>query len=267
MIKLYASSTKAWARTDAPLTTGSVGVPCKVELSDDFDGLASVICFRAGDAAYDVPSADQLTVPHECLAVAGETLQVGVYGALPDGTVVIPTVWASVATVRVGVEPSEVDPSEPTPSWAAQVQLIAQQAEAVAQSVRDDADAGEFDGATGPAGPQGPQGPQGERGPQGVQGETGATGPAGPQGQAGPKGDKGDTGATGAQGPQGVQGPQGPKGETGATGPQGPKGDAYVLTSTDKQDIADIVLDEQTTETWTFTLADGSTVTRTVVLA
>ena len=244
MITIHANATKAWAHTTAPLTTGSVGTPVRVVLSSDFEGLASVVCFRAGDAAYDVPCAAELTVPHECLAVAGETLQVGVYASLPDGTVVIPTVWASVATVRVGVVPSEADPSEPTPSWAAQVQLIAQQAEAVAQSVRDDADAGEFDGAQGPAGPAGPQGLQGERGPQGAQGETGAAGPAGPQGQAGPKGDKGDTGATGATGATGPAGPQGPKGDTGATGPQGPKGDAYVLTSADKAEIADIVLGE-----------------------
>lgn len=267
MITIHANATKAWAHTTAPLTTGSVGTPVRVVLSHDFDGLASVVCFRAGDAAYDVPCAAELTVPHECLAVAGETLQVGVYGALPDGTVVIPTVWASVATVRVGVEPSEVDPSEPTPSWAAQVQLIAQNAESIAQSVRDDADAGEFDGAQGPAGPAGPQGPQGDRGPQG---ETGAQGPAGPTGATGaqgPKGDKGDTGATGATGAAGPTGPQGPKGETGATGPQGPKGDAYVLTSADKSEIAGIVLGEWTTDTWTFTLTDGTTVTKTVVLA
>lgn len=240
MITIHANATKAWAHTTAPLTTGSVGTPVRVVLSHDFDGLASVVCFRAGDAAYDVPFAAELTVPHECLAVAGETLQVGVYGALPDGTVVIPTVWASVATVRVGVVPSEADPSQPTPSWAAQVQLIAQNAEAVAQSVRDDADSGAFDGAAGPAGPAGPTGPAGERGPAGPAGQTGERGPAGPAGE---------------------------RGATGATGPQGPKGDAYVLTSADKAEIADIVLGEQTTETWTFTLTDGTTVTRTVVLA
>ena len=214
MIRLYASSTKAWARTDAPLTTGSVGVPCKVELSDDFDDLASVICFRAGDSAFDVPSDDEVIVPHECLVEVGDTLQIGVYASLPDGTIVVPTVWANVGEIREGVEPSEVDPSEPTPSWAAQVQLIAQNAESVAetaetiaQSVREDADAGAF------------------------------------------------------------VGPQGPKGDTGDTGPTGPKGDSYVLTSADKAEIADIVLGELPTETWTFTLADGTTVTRTVVIA
>lgn len=60
---------------------------------------------------------------------------------------------------------------------------------AIAQSVRNDADAGLFDGAQGPAGPIGPVGPKGERG---VQGEKGDPGEQGPQGERGPQGEKGD---------------------------------------------------------------------------
>lgn len=86
-------------------------------------------------------------------------------------------------------------PAEPTPDVYSQLTKMVQEAKDTAQGVRDDADAGKFDGATGPQGPKGDTGEQG------------------------PKGDKGDTGA---QGPQGETGPQGPVGET---GPQGPKGD------------------------------------------
>ena len=43
------------------------------------------------------------------------------------------------------------------------------------------------------------------------------------------------------------------------------KGDSYKLTEADKQEIAEMVALEQT-ETWTFTMEDGSTVTKTVVL-
>lgn len=50
------------------------------------------------------------------------------------------------------------------------------------------------------------------------------------------------------------------KGATGATGP------AYTLTDTDKNSIATAVKNSLTTETWTFTLEDGSTVTKKVVL-
>ena len=46
----------------------------------------------------------------------------------------------------------------------------------IAQSVRDDADAGRFDGAQGPAGPIGPVGPQGEKGDKGDKGDPGTDG-------------------------------------------------------------------------------------------
>ena len=47
---------------------------------------------------------------------------------------------------------------------------------AIAQSVRDDADNGLFDGAQGPAGPIGPVGPQGEKGDKGDKGDPGTGG-------------------------------------------------------------------------------------------
>ena len=47
---------------------------------------------------------------------------------------------------------------------------------------------------------------------------------------------------------------------------KGEKGDAYALTSADKSSIASAVKASLTTETWTFTLADGSTVTKAVYI-
>lgn len=55
--------------------------------------------------------------------------------------------------------------------------------------------------------------------------------------------------------------------KNGSTGPQGPKGDtgpAYSLTTTDKNTIALVVKASLKTESWTFTLEDGSTVTKAV---
>ena len=92
----------------------------------------------------------------------------------------------------------------------------------IAQSVRDDADAGLFDGITPHIGANGNwylgdtdtgKPSRGEMGPQGPKGDTGSQGP------------KGDTGDTGPKGDTGAQGPKGETGATGATGPQGPKGD------------------------------------------
>ena len=54
---------------------------------------------------------------------------------------------------------------------------------------------------------------------------------------------------------------------------RGEKGDAYILTEADKQEIASLVsaamlaaqpISTHHTETWTFTLEDGSTVTKAV---
>lgn len=100
-----------------------------------------------------------------------------------------------------------------------------EQIAAIAQSVRDDADSGAFDGkgissvelnddytltitfTDGTSETYGPiRGAQGEKGDPGAAGATGAIGAQGPQGERGP------------QGYQGIQGPQGVPGPTGATG-------------------------------------------------
>lgn len=68
--------------------------------------------------------------------------------------------------------------------------------------------------------------------------EIPCVGKPGPQGEQGPQGEKGDPGPAGPVGPQGVQGEQGERGLQGPAGPQGEPGNDYVLTDTDKQEIA-----------------------------
>ena len=77
---------------------------------------------------------------------------------------------------------------------------------AIAQSVRDDADAGVFDGEQGPIGPVGPKGEQGEKGDVGPQGPKGDAGPQGPQGETGQQGPSGPAGADGKDGAPGSDG-------------------------------------------------------------
>lgn len=174
---------------------------------------------------------DDCSQVHFSNKVFGRSIDVGV----ADGVAIIPdvllqtdkelNVWAFVGTAENGYtkisktfnvnrrnKPADYvfTPVEQT--------TIAEIA-AIAQSVRDDADAGLFDGAQGPAGPIGPVGPKGEQGLQGEKGEKGDTGDTGPQGVQGPPGEQGPKGETGPQGPQGE------KGEKGDIGPQGPKGD------------------------------------------
>lgn len=59
---------------------------------------------------------------------------------------------------------------------------------------------------------------------------------------------------------------KGVKGDQGIQGIQGVQGNPYTLTDADRDAIAIAVRDSLTKETWTFTLEDGTTVTKKVVL-
>lgn len=250
MLQINVSVADATVATKETLTAGRVGLECQFGFSAEWDDLAKVAVFDGAEARdVAMTDGDTVTVPWECLASAGYTLRVGVYGMNAEGTIVIPTVWAKVGKILDAAAPTEQDSQEPSPELAAQLLQAAANALAIAQGVRADADAGAFIGPQGPqgeqgekgdkgdaftyadftpeqlaglTGPRGPQGIQGEQGIQGIPGETGPQGPqgvqgeTGPQGEQGPKGDTGDTGATGATGPQGPTGPQGEQGEPGS---------------------------------------------------
>ena len=155
-------------------------------------------------------------------------------------------------------------------------------------------------GTIGPEGPQGPQGPIGPEGPKGDKGDTGERGPQGLKGDIGPQGPQGLKGDTGEQGPEGPMGPQGPKGDIGDPASISLNGTTYTrdssglitlpnypsttgeltndsgfitsaaltgyATTSDVSTAVSTAISSQTKETWTFTLDDGSTVTKTVVL-
>lgn len=255
MLKISANDAQLTVVACGPITSDRIDLPCEITLSQEFDGLAVTVVFKAGDVQRDVAMlGSPVHVPAECLEQAGEVLMVGIWAGDGSGRPTIPTVWASAGTIRTGVLPSGYDPDEPEPDWAAQVQQAAANAVATANSVRADADAGVFDGDPGPQGPQGPAGPQGERGEQGPQGIQGPEGPQGPKGDtgatgpAGPKGDTGETGPTGPQGPQGETGPQGPKGDTGDPAAPGSITDAMLAPDGIKAQVAQLFGNQLTGE-------------------
>ena len=176
-----------------------------------------------------------------------------VAGAVSDASTAKSDASSAVSTAN-----SAKTAAENAESSAAQSASSAQAAQTAAEDVQARADAGEFDGATGPQGDTGPQGPKGDDGtsvtvssiryavsttdsqpadsaftytlvPTVAEGSwlwTRTTYSDGSkvytkakQGKTGPQGEQGDKGDTGDTGPQG------PKGETGATGPQGPQGE------------------------------------------
>ena len=65
------------------------------------------------------------------------------------------------------------EPAEPTPDVVQQIMSAAGNAEKLAQSVRDDADAGKFTGAKGDKGPRGEKGDKGDNGERGEKGDPG----------------------------------------------------------------------------------------------
>ena len=81
----------------------------------------------------------------------------------------------------------------------------------------------------------------------------------GRDGKDGAKGDKGDKGDPGEKGDTGEKGQDGKDGNT----PQ--KGVDY-YTESDKQELIAELQDQQTFETWAFTLEDGTTVEKKVVI-
>ena len=171
------------------LVRGTVGAKCKVMFTDFWSDYNKTIVFKRSSDSLGMPYTifidkleDEITIPWEILTESG-AFKVGAYGTTDTET--LPTLWSQDIEIEYGSDTAGQAPEPPTPSVYQELIETAKQATEVAQSVRDDADSGKFDGKDG------------------TDGKDGAIGPV---------------------------------------GPQGPKGDSYILTETDKTEIADIVL-------------------------
>lgn len=205
MIILTASKSCLTASRRELLVEGAVNVNIvQFVFSSDWDGLTKTAVFQAGSDKYSVllDESNEAPIPWEVLQNPRRTLYAGVYGTNGE-SLVLPTIWASLGTIQEGVNPGQ-DTQPPTPDVYSQILQVAKDAEDVAQSVRDDADRGKFNGEQGPTGPQGYtytpavseegviswtndgslpnpspvniKGPQGKQGIQGVQGKQGERG-------------------------------------------------------------------------------------------
>lgn len=175
MIRLSATKAELTITETETITSGAQRVfECTFTVNSDWDGLNRTAVFRAGTKAVSVLLGDDNTaeIPWEVLQTAGITLRIGLYGTNAAGDV-LPTVWADAGMICTGAYLGD-DAYPPTPGAYEQLVEIAENAEKIAQSVRDDADKGAFDGEPGPVGPQGPEGAAGTHRP------TRTTGRAGP---------------------------------------------------------------------------------------
>lgn len=141
------------------VTSGSVNVyTVQFAFSSEWDGLDKTAVFQAGSDVISVvlDESQTCTIPWEVLENPRRTLYAGVYGT-KGGNVVLPTIWASLGTIQQGVT-TGTNTQPPTPDVYSQILAVAEKAQEIAQSVRDDADEGKFNGEPGPAGPEGPPG-------------------------------------------------------------------------------------------------------------
>ena len=149
-------------------TEGSYGVETlRVMRKGEWVDYDIIIAFHPpkGEAVQiRLESDNAVSVPAEATAVA-DTGEITFAGYM-DGVrqISVSQIYRVAATAGV----SGTAPAEPTPdivqqilSAANEADSKAEQAQKVAQSVRDDADAGKFNGPQGPVGPQGPKGDTG----------------------------------------------------------------------------------------------------------
>lgn len=278
---IYVDGVSAVAAKSERLTSGRVGMPVALILDAEtwanLDCLVSVrgsgvvrnaiFAGSAGTGAYADRIIGSITVPHDCMTQPYSHLLIGIRGVREEnGTTVevIPSIYCDLGVIEQGASDAGEGDSDYEKSLIEQLLAAAQEAQAIAQSVRDDADAGEFDG---PAGPQGERGEKGEKGDdynlteadkseiagmvqkgadgysptvavEAVEGGyrvtitdkngphtyTALHGERGEQGIQGPAGERGERGETGPQGERGIQGEQGIQGVQGIQGPAGERG-------------------------------------------
>lgn len=159
ILKQYAASCK-----EQPLylgTAGSYGMEMLTIIREgvwaEYDILAAFHPPVGAAVQVRVGANNQIDVPIE--ATAGKGMGEIVFAGYKEG------VRQIAVDVLYKVAPSSgasgTEPAEPTPDVVQQIMLAANAAEKLAQSVRDDADAGKFNG------PQGPKGERGEKGDAG----------------------------------------------------------------------------------------------------
>ena len=136
MIQISVDTRRAVVTNKETLTVGSAGIQVQFTLSEDWNALSKLAVFRVGDdgTKVDVVLGESLTcvVPSEVLTQEDEALFIGIYGANGQGTVIIPTIWASAGVVKPGTVPNTPADAQPTPEIWAQILGVAQDAEQTA---------------------------------------------------------------------------------------------------------------------------------------
>lgn len=85
----------------------------------------------------------QIDIPHEILHESGQ-FYIGVYSTM--GVETTPTLWSEAFNIEYGTDTDGIAPQPPTPSEYSKLIQLAEETKEIANSVREDADNGVFDG-------------------------------------------------------------------------------------------------------------------------
>lgn len=147
------SATKVLLSVDQSevVTSGSVNVNQVQFIFDEaWDGLDKTAVFQAADDSESVilDETGVCNIPWEVLENPRRTLYAGVYGT-KDGSVVLPTVWASLGTIKQGTTTPGGD-VPPTPDVYSQILSLANEAKEISQEALTTAEDAK-EGASGSA--------------------------------------------------------------------------------------------------------------------
>jgi hypothetical protein len=149
MLRINVTTAEAVVSETELITAGRKGLRCAFSFNSAWDGLAKTAVIQ-GVVTRDIAllGGSEVTVPAECLTKPNFPLRIGVYGAKADGSIAIPTIWASFGKILPGVKPSDIPPDELTPDVVAQIQEAANNALYLARNVQSMADSGALDGVS-----------------------------------------------------------------------------------------------------------------------
>ena len=251
-INIKISKAVATAEKDGIITTGMVGVPVSFMFDSWWDGLIVTAVFKGSGAPISVPllGATETVVPWEVLKRPSTLLRIGAEGRLPDGTLVIPTTWATVGIIMSGANATDDLAKPPTPTAFDRIMSQIGNMNDLATEAKDSLVAAINEAMTKGGSTVDPEAVQKivedylAANPPTVT-ESDPTVPGWAKQPEKPSYTADEVGALSAEtlpeaintalaqakasgefdGPQGPEGPQGPKGDTGEVGPAGPKGD------------------------------------------
>lgn len=105
---------------------GIVGAQIGLEFTDGaWDGLQKTVVFCGSETRTVLNAGELVTIPWEVVSTAGVDLMVGICGTDPEGTVMIPTLWAELGKVWGAALPSGDPSADPSlPIWAQFLSMV-----------------------------------------------------------------------------------------------------------------------------------------------